>query len=1422
MSEIKITDLVDQIAIDRIKELDTELKKLLGDYTDIARELAKGLDINVRVVGDLDKLEKLLVDKVREATVVNGKLNEVIASQGQVMANTTNTISRQLMEQERVNKTQREAYADGERFKALLEQVNGSYENRVKRLVETNQAIETNKKQQNDLKKALDMGRISQEQYSATLVKLTMQERSLKQEKADLVNHMKNEEREMQSVDGSYRNMSQRLELMKKAYKDLTDEERESPLGKEMETAIQELDAHLKDTAADMGEFQRNVGNYAIAGRNGVVATESLVAVMTQEARTQQDLIDQTKILEEARLMLNKDDVSYQQTLSALNAKLEENRKRLLDVSDIMGKEAKSVAEAEAQNRRLSEAIKHVDLSSEDAKKKLEEMRAQIARNNSLIAEATGTNEKFADSMLSLLGVNANLGSSLEDLGEGGNCLDGLQTKISAFEKTVMGLVSNPWVLAFLGIAGIAAGFKWWYDFNKGLIEASHLTENFTGATGEAADKVTADMKTMADMMGKSFDQTIGSANTLVQQFGMSWDEAYEKMKDGFVAGADMSGNMLSNIDRFAPALRDAGVSADEFMAILAETRNGIFNEEGIQNIVKAGTRLRSMTKQTEKSLESVGISARQMQKDLEDGNISMIEAVRQIAGKLKELPENSQEAGQVMKNVFGRTAAEGGQLLIQSIADINTNLDKAKDNMGELGRLNEEQMNAQRELNETLMAVFKMSGTSFQEMTTKAKTFIIQGLVVIVRWCGEIANWFVRIYNEAVHVRVCVGAIIGLFKSLWSVAKSVFDLLMNGFGGLGDVLEGIMLVFSGELKAGMDKIQTSLATRFKEIGRTMLNTGKEIGSNFADEFSKAVDKRLEGVSLDLGKGPEGPGSESGIKTVPSSSADSDSEEDKKRQREAEKAAREELKRLQELEASKIAMMADGHEKEMAMIRLNFKKKIDSIKGDGETETALRVQLIAQMTKELEDCETKYQTELSKINLANRLASVKKGSREELDLRLAQLQKSREAELKEAEKTGADVALINAKFDRQRQEMREEYAEKRMTEIQNEYAAEQSARDNAMMGELNALKSRYLEEQKEAKGNAGKLEAINRKFQDDCARIEEKYAEQSAGAAVTMMEEMLQNADLSAEDREKIERDLAAAKMDLETLMADHAISEAERLKLQEEKIMEARKAKIAQWLQVASDALNAVNELAGSFFDRDIERIEKKLEANEEAGEQEQNYISELVNKKVISEEEGEARKRAAEAKTAQNEEELEKKKAAIKHKQALWDKANAVAQAGIATALAVVQAYPNVVMAAIVGALGAMQIATILATPIPKYAKGTDFHKGGPAIVGDGGVPELVVLGNKSWLTPDTPTLVDIPAGASVIPNIELDRNLIPLAYSSAVSDAGPRVVVNNDFRRLEEKMDSFIFLMRRHTAIQRKSLQSRAYEDFKRTKL
>lgn len=53
------------------------------------------------------------------------------------------------------------------------------------------------------------------------------------------------------------------------------------------------------------------------------------------------------------------------------------------------------------------------------------------------------------------------------------------------------------------------------------------------------------------------------------------------------------------------------------------------------------------------------------------------------------------------------------------------------------------------------------------------------------------------------------------------------------------------------------------------------------------------------------------------------------------------------------------------------------------------------------------------------------------------------------------------------------------------------------------------------------------------------------------------------------------------------------------------------------------------------------------------------------------------------------------------------------------------------------------------------PKYyAKGTDNHPGGLAVVGDGGKPEMIMTPNgKTYLSPNKDTLVDLPKGSQVL---------------------------------------------------------------------
>lgn len=242
---------------------------------------------------------------------------------------------------------------------------------------------------------------------------------------------------------------------------------------------------------------------------------------------------------------------------------------------------------------------------------------------------------------------------------------------------------------------------------------------------------------------------------------------------------------------------------------------------------------------------------------------------------------------------------------------------------------------------------------------------------------------------------------------------------------------------------------------------------------------------------------------------------------------------------------------------------------------------------------------------------------------------------------------------------------------------------------------------------------------------------------------------------------------------------------------------------KMERTTEMWASMVSGIGEMISSIYDRQIEAIEAEQEANEKAGEEEISRIEVLEERGAITTEEAEARKRAAEDQTAQKNAELEKKKAALRTKQAKFEKATSIAEAAIQIAGGILQTikqlgFPAAIpMIAALGAMGAIQLATIIATPIPKYAKGTDSHKGGLAVVGDGGVPETIVTEKGAYITPSVPTLVDIPKGAKVIPYaVDMDRIKAHandfdglMAYRS--ENDLPPVSIVNDYSELEKKI-------------------------------
>ena len=73
---------------------------------------------------------------------------------------------------------------------------------------------------------------------------------------------------------------------------------------------------------------------------------------------------------------------------------------------------------------------------------------------------------------------------------EMGKSVEDLRVKFGALKNTALSLLTNPYFLAMAGVAGAGMAFKWWYDYNKGIEEATRKTMQFTGLFGDEMKSV--------------------------------------------------------------------------------------------------------------------------------------------------------------------------------------------------------------------------------------------------------------------------------------------------------------------------------------------------------------------------------------------------------------------------------------------------------------------------------------------------------------------------------------------------------------------------------------------------------------------------------------------------------------------------------------------------------------------------------------------------------------------------------------------------------------------------------------------------------------------------------------------------------------------------------------------------------------------
>lgn len=258
--------------IQKLRQLKAEIenvkKALKGINVNVDIDIAKGMEAQLK---SLTVQYETLVRKVSEAEgkimISTKRINDASEKIIKAQERLSQSANANPQSDNPVNKTGATSVeAQAKAYDELAREIDGVMGTRaqnIKRMIEEQNAIRLINEEIKKLIKfqtgTSTLTGTQQKRLEQLNNSLLTHKAALAEVRQTLMNNVRLDNAAATSMNG----LSQSLSRMRIAYRELTEEERNSPFGKELLASIQLADAKIKELDATIGNHQRNVGNYA-------------------------------------------------------------------------------------------------------------------------------------------------------------------------------------------------------------------------------------------------------------------------------------------------------------------------------------------------------------------------------------------------------------------------------------------------------------------------------------------------------------------------------------------------------------------------------------------------------------------------------------------------------------------------------------------------------------------------------------------------------------------------------------------------------------------------------------------------------------------------------------------------------------------------------------------------------------------------------------------------------------------------------------------------------------------------------------------------------------------------------------------------------------------------------------------------------
>lgn len=212
------------------------------------------------------------------------------------------------------------------------------------------------------------------------------------------------------------------------------------------------------------------------------------------------------------------------------------------------------------------------------------------------------------------------------------------------------------------------------------------IKQNLNDLDDTKLQDVVENLFTLEDTFGFDYTETLRAAKMLIDQFGISADEAFNLIVQGAQNGLNKNGDLLDSINEYSVHYKQQGYSAEEFFNSLENgTAAGTFSVDKLGDAMKEfGIRTKDTATTTQEGFELIGLDADTMRSKFAAGGESARQATDEVLQALFDMDDQVAQ-NQAGVDLFGTMWEDLGIDGVKALMDVKGSADKTKTSMQDI-----------------------------------------------------------------------------------------------------------------------------------------------------------------------------------------------------------------------------------------------------------------------------------------------------------------------------------------------------------------------------------------------------------------------------------------------------------------------------------------------------------------------------------------------------------------------------------------------------------------------------------------------------------------------------------------------------------------------------------------------------------------